>query len=160
MTWLVIIFAIAVVLSPLMWFKQSPRQKRISQLRSAAAGLNLQVSLHRRPEARETEGALSSVCYKIRCGQESPHSAWVLHRFSTRGWASHWEGWQWFNHQADGSWSDVVEDIVKDMPEGVSAIIMQSTSVGMIWDERGDEEQLGQIAKKLMQLKQHAENKC
>jgi hypothetical protein len=160
MTWLVIIFAIAVVLSPLMWFKQSPRQKRISQLRSAAAGLNLQVSLHRRPEARETEGALSSVCYKIRCGQESSHSAWVLHRFSTRGWASDWKGWQWFNHQADGSWSDVVEDIVKDMPEGVSAIIMQSTSVGMIWDERGDEEQLGQIAKKLMQLKQHAENKC
>jgi hypothetical protein len=30
----------------------------------------------------------------------------------------------------------------------------------MIWDERGDEEQLGQIAKKLVQLKHHAENKC
>ena len=160
MTWLVIIFAIAMVLSPLMWFKQSPRQKRISQLRSAAANLNLQISLHQRPEARESEDALSTVCYKIRCGQEPSHSDWVLHRFSQRGWTSDWEGWQWFNKQADGSWCDLVEDIVKDMPDGVSAIIMQSNSVGMIWDERGDEEQLGQIAKKLVQLKQHAENKC
>ncbi|MDC0173153.1 hypothetical protein OAK26_05335 [Gammaproteobacteria bacterium] len=160
MTWLVIIFAIAVVVSPLMWFKQSPRQKRISQLRSAAANLNLQVSLHRRPEARESEAALTSVCYKIRCGEEPSDSDWVLHRFSGRGWASDWEGWQWFNKQADVSWCDLVEDIVKDMPGGVSAIIMQSNSVGMIWDERGDEEQLGQIAKKLMQLKLHAENKC
>ena len=133
MTWLVIIFAVAVVLSPLMWFKQSPRQRRISHLRSVAGTFNLQVALHRRPEAREGEDALSCVCYKIRCQYETPVTEWVIHRFSQRGWSSDWEGWQWFK---------------------------QKSSVGVIWDERGDEENLEQIAKNLLQLKHHVENNC
>ena len=160
MTWLVIIFAVAVVLSPLMWFKQSPHQKRISHLRSVAATFNLQVALHRRPEAREGEGGLSCICYKMRYQQETPCHDWVIHRFSGRGWASGWEGWQWFNKQAEDSWCEVLGDILQDMPVGVSAAMMDNSSVGVIWDERGDEEQLGQIAKNLTRLKLHAENNC
>jgi hypothetical protein len=38
--------------------------------------------------------------------------------------------------------------------------MMDNSSVGVIWDERGDEEQLGKIAKNLTRLKLHAENNC
>ena len=160
MTWLVIIFAVAVVLSPLMWFKQSPRQRRVSHLRSVAATFNLQVALHRRPEAREGEDALSCVCYKMRCQHKIPFTEWVIHRFSQRGWSSDWEGWQWFKQQADDSWSEILGNALQDMPDGVTAAMMQKSSVGVIWDERGDEENLEQIAKNLLRLKHHVENNC
>ena len=42
----------------------------------------------------------------------------------------------------------------------MTAAMMQKSSVGVIWDERGDEENLEQIAKNLLQLKHHVENNC
>ena len=65
MTWLLIVFGVAVVVSPLMWFRQSPRQKLITELRRAAGSMGLQVSLHRRPDAREDETRWSAVCYRL-----------------------------------------------------------------------------------------------
>ncbi|MFT7112844.1 MAG: hypothetical protein ACI9PC_001465, partial [Porticoccaceae bacterium] len=77
-----------------------------------------------------------------------------------RGWSSDWEGWQWFKQQADDSWSEILGNALQDMPDGVTAAMMQKSSVGVIWDERGDEENLEQIAKNLLRLKHHVENNC
>ena len=65
MTWLLIVFGTALVLSPLMWLKQSPHQKRIAELRRQANVASLQVSLHRRPDAREDERRLEAVLLPI-----------------------------------------------------------------------------------------------
>ena len=67
MSWMLILFAIAIVLSPIMWFKQSPHQKNLAETRSAARSLGIQVNLHRRPDARDSETALEVTCYKMRC---------------------------------------------------------------------------------------------
>jgi hypothetical protein len=63
MNWFLIVFGIAVVISPLMWLRQSPQAKRMTELRGMATQLSIQVSLHRRPDAREDEVSLDSVCY-------------------------------------------------------------------------------------------------
>jgi hypothetical protein len=65
MTWLLIVLGVAVVISPLMWFRQSPRQKLITELRRSAGSAGLQVSLYRRPDARDEETRLECVCYRI-----------------------------------------------------------------------------------------------
>ena len=86
MTWLLILFGVAVVVSPLMWFRQSPRQKLITELRRAASSMGLQVSLHRRPDARDDETRLECVCYRLPWLDDSCRQNWVLQRYSNRGW--------------------------------------------------------------------------
>ena len=158
MAWLLIIFIIAVVVSPLMWFKQSPYQKRLAELRSGAAAVNIRVSLHRRPDARESETALEAVCYKMRWEASGGQRNWVIHRFSGRGWESPWTGWQWVQSEADLSWHEILLEILPELPLNVTAIIATEADVGAIWSERGDHHDLLKIAESLGKLKRHIEN--
>jgi hypothetical protein len=158
MAWLLIIFIIAVVVSPLMWFKQSPYQKRLAELRSGAAAVNIRVSLHRRPDARESETALETVCYKMRWEGSDGQRNWVIHRFSGRGWESPWTGWQWVQSEADLSWHEILLEILPELPLNVTAIIATEADVGAIWSERGDHHDLLKIAESLGKLKRHIEN--
>jgi hypothetical protein len=158
MTWLLIIFGIAVVLSPLMWFKQSPYQKRVADLRGSASTLNLLVSLQRRPDAREAESALEAVCYKMRWKASDHQRNWVIHRFSRRGWESPWAGWHWVQNEADVSWHGILPELLPELPSGVVAIIATEADVGAIWDERGSHDDLVKIAETLGKLKHHIEN--
>jgi len=158
MTWLLIIFGVAVVLSPLMWFKQSPYQKRVAYLRGSTAALNLRVSLHRRPDGRETESSLESVCYKMRWENSDSQKNWVIHRFSPRGWESPCTGWRWVQNEANVSWHGILLEILPELPVGVTAIIASQADVGAIWDERGGHDELVKIAEILGKLKHHIEN--
>ena len=158
MGWLLIIFGIAVVLSPLMWFKQSPYQKRVTDLRGSAAALNLHVTLHRRPDAREAEVALESVCYKMRWESPDRQKNWVIHRFSQRGWESPCAGWYWVQNEADVNWHGILPEILSEIPSGVTAVIATQADVGAIWDERGGHDDLVKIAGNLGKLKYHLEN--
>ncbi len=160
MTWLLIVFGIAVVLSPLMWLKQSPHQKRITELRRWANSRSLKVSLHRRPDAREDEVRLDAVYYGLPWLDKSAGQDWVLQRHSQRGWQSDLEGWQWFGHQADPTWDQLLADTVPELPSGVSAVIANSSGVGLIWDERGTFTEIEQLCEFLQRLRQKAEEIC
>ena len=160
MTWLLIVFGMAVVLSPLMWLKQSPHQKRITELRRQASGQSLQVSLHRRPDAREGEHRLESVCYRLPWQDTDCRQNWVLHRASQRGWSSDHEGWSWFVQEANPKWNPLLSEIVPIMPVGVSAIIASGQGIGVIWDERGELPEVKKICEILHRLRQEAEENC
>jgi hypothetical protein len=147
MIWLLILFGIAIVVSPLMWFRQSPRQKLITELRRAAASMGLQVSLHRRPDAREDETRLECVC----CRQ-----SWVLHRHSKRGWESVVDDWLWTIAEADSKWGNTLAQAVADIPAGVSAIIANNAGIGIIWNEREDTADLQKVADNLKKMQQTA----
>ncbi|MDG0970185.1 MAG: hypothetical protein P8Q37_05020 [Porticoccaceae bacterium] len=160
MSWLLIIFVISVVLSPLMWFKQSPRQRHIGELRSDALQYNLQVSLHRRPDARDSDTRLDAVCYQMRFKGLTLQDPWVIHRHSTRGWSSNWRSWNWFGAEAKPCWHSVLNEILINVPRGITAIIVKKDSVGMIWDEAGTSDELRLIADYLDQLTVCAKNNC
>lgn len=156
MSWLLILFIIAVVISPLMWLKQSPHSKRMIELRGLANSLSMQVSLHRRPDARDDEKALETVCYRLPWQDRDCDQKWVLHRFSQRGWDSDFAGWRWTLHQADPVWDSLLAEIIPQMPVGVSAVIANRAGIAVIWDERGDAQALQKIGENLQALRDRA----
>ena len=160
MSWLLILFIIAVVISPLMWLKQSPHSKRMTELRGLANTLSIQVSLHRRPDAREDEKALEAVCYRMPWLQRDCDQSWVLQRFSQRGWDSHCEGWRWTHHQADPVWDSLLGEIIPQMPSGVTGVIANRVGIGLIWDERGNAQDLKKMSENLQALRKKAEEIC
>ena len=157
MHWLVICFVVAVILTPLMWFKQSPRQKRIAKLRKTAFENKIIVSLHRRPDARDDERALDCVCYKLPCKDLEGSSNWVLHRYSQRGWESKWTQWKWILGEADQSLDGLISQVIDRLPASVSAIKKASDGVGGIWDESTGVPDLVEICNGLRMLNQHYE---
>lgn len=160
MNWFLIVFGIAVVISPLMWLKQSPQAKRMTMLRGMATQLSIHVSLHRRPDAREDEVSLESVCYQLPWLDRNASERWVLQRFSQRGWDSDCEGWRWTQHQAHPDWDDVLAQLIPELPKGVSALIANKVGIGMIWDERGDVLELEKIAAILQLLREKKAEIC
>ena len=160
MTWLLIVFGVALVISPLMWLKQSPHQHRITEFRRQANSLSMQVSLHRRPDARVDELRLESVCYRLSWSDKDFRQDWILQRCSQRGWESPYPAWRWMAGQADSQWNSTLEKILPRMPVGVSAVIADGNGIGLIWDERGEAEDVGQIHQLLLALQQKAEKIC
>lgn len=157
MSWMLILFAIAIVLSPIMWFKQSPHQKNLAETRSAARSLGIQVNLHRRPDARDSETALEVTCYKMRSSPGEESIGWTIHRFSQRGWESEWQDWRWVKQEAEESWKEVLRKLLPHLPLGITAVIVERDSVGVIWNERAGNTELQEIARFLIELKQHME---
>ena len=156
MTWLLIVLGVAIVVSPLMWFRQSPRQKLITELRREASSQGIQVTLHRRPDAREDETRLETVCYRIPWPDDSCRQSWVLHRYSGRGWESACSGWLWTISQAPPEWDHKLPELVTSLPSGVSAIVANNTGIGVIWNEREDADDLVKIVENVKKLQSWA----
>ena len=157
MVWLLIIFCLAVVLSPLLWMKSSPRQRQITQCREVARSLAINVNIHRRPDARESEQRLDTVFYWLRWRDNKQVEPWVLHRYSSRGWESGFEGWQWISGQASAEWISTIELVVALLPVGVTAIIANKEGIGMVWDERGESSTVREIHHCIEKLREKGE---
>ena len=95
MEWLLIVFGILLVAFPVVWVKQSPTQKKIANLRKIARESGLFVRRCRRPDAREDERKLTSVCYEMPCAYKELDMTFCLQRFSERGEPSAWNTWRW-----------------------------------------------------------------
>ena len=156
MSWLLIVLLVAIVLSPLMWLKQTPRQQQITTLRAQARQAGIQVSLHRRPDAREDETRLESVIYFLPWLKPDQAHEWVLHRFSARGWDAQFPGWRWTLKEASPEWSSSLAPLLLELPEGVTAIVASPRGIGFIWDEKGDQNQIARFADGLRQLQKRA----
>lgn len=156
MSWLLILFGLAIVLSPLMWLKQSPHQRKITELRRLANTAGMQVTLHRRPDAREDEKRLETVCYRLPWLEIDHKQHWVLHRYSERGWDSHCPGWRWTINQANSEWDALLSTVVEHLPQNVDAVMANQLGIGVIWNERGEAEDVDKICTELERLRQKA----
>lgn len=160
MKWLLIGFLIAVVLSPLMWMRQSPGQQRVTQHRRDARSKGIQVNLQPRPEAREGENRLEAVCYRAPWTKSSVRQNWVLHRYSERGWPSDLPGWNCAVEQLGGNCSEPVYSVARELPVGVRAIVADARGLGLIWDEKGDTEQCALVCEKAGELRNLIQENC
>lgn len=154
MIWLLIIFCMAVAISPLMWIKASPRQRQIQQCREIARGLSLKVNIQRRPDARESERKLEAVGYWLAWGDSNIPQPWTLHRYSSRGWESQWEGWNWIVDEAPPEWQAQIQNALNLLPADAQAIVVNGSGVGVIWQENGDESTVHKIKDCLTNLKE------
>lgn len=158
MIWLLIIFCLAVAVSPLMWMKVSPRQRQIQQCREIARTLSIRVNLQRRPDARESEQRLDAVCYWLLWDDRCRPQPWILHRYSNRGWQSQWEGWHWIVGEASSEWQPLIQNTLALLPADVSAIVVNNYGVGVFWGENGDQLMVHKIKDCLATLKQKGRN--
>jgi hypothetical protein len=160
MVWLLIIFCLAVAVSPLIWMKSSPRQQKVMSFRKKARSLTINVSLCRHPDALDSEKRLDAVYYGLAWQKEILNQSWVLHRRSRRGWKSHYDGWRWVTSEAAEVWHEILSTTVKSLPIGVTAIVVNKEGVGVIWDERGDNDLIENLHQCLISLRKKGEEIC
>ncbi len=94
MTWLFILLVLLLVVSPVMWLKPSPRQRRVSALRTAAIKTGLTVKLEK-PPLHGIETAMPA--YRWRYPQDRPGPDFVLVRddHASAALKSFAHGWRW-----------------------------------------------------------------
>lgn len=94
MTWLFILLVLMLVISPVMWLKPSPRQRRIAALRNAAIKTGLSIKL----EAPPLHGVkVAMPAYRWRYPQDRPGPDFVLVRDEQASAALRpfIHGWRW-----------------------------------------------------------------
>jgi hypothetical protein len=160
MVWLLIIFCLAVAVSPLMWMKSSPRQQQVMACRKKARSLTINVSLCKQPDALDSDKRLDATLYWLSWQKDQVSEAWVLQRRSKRGWCSDFDGWRWVNSQADMAWYKTIDATIQNLPTGVSAIIANKGGIGVVWDERGDTVLLDNLHQCLIELRKKGEEIC
>lgn len=164
MTYLLIAFVLAIILSPLMWFRQSPRQKLITDMRKEAAAKGLRVKLSKPADAREGEGRLEYVTYRLPWVTDSDPSVetvmekWLLIKDTRRGDPSPWLPWQWLGYESNEILYDVVGDVIKSLPEDVVALEVCKNGVLVFWQERGSLDDVTVIYNQLDKLRTRIRN--
>jgi len=143
MTYLLIAFVLALILSPLMWFRQSPRQKLITAMRKEAASKGIRVKLSKPADAREGEGRLEYVTYTLpwlpdsAASMEPRMEKWLLVKGTRRGDPSNWNSWQWLGRESNDALITPIGFALEKLPENISALEACSEGVRIYWQERG-----------------------
>tara|TARA_R110001592_G_scaffold260282_1_gene524688 strand:+ start:7709 stop:8203 length:495 start_codon:yes stop_codon:yes gene_type:complete len=164
MTYLLIAFVLAIILSPLMWFRQSPRQKLITDMRKEAAAKGLRVKLSKPADAREGEGRLEYVTYRLPWATDSDPSIeavmekWLLIKDTRRGDPSPWSPWQWLGYESNELLHDVIGDVIKSLPADVVALEVCKSGVLVFWQERGSLDDVTVIYNQLHKLRTRIRN--
>lgn len=144
MTYLLIAFVLAIILSPVMWFRQSPRQKLITDMRKEAREKKLWVKLSVPADAREGEGRLEYVTYTLAWVPDSNPSMeprmekWLLIKDTHRGDLSRWENWQWLGRESNESLNTSIGLALEKLPKSITALEACSEGVRIYWQERGE----------------------
>jgi hypothetical protein len=140
--------------------KSSPRQQRVMSFRKKARSLTINVNLCRHPDALDSEKRLDAIYYGLAWQKDILNESWILHRRNKRGWESHYDGWRWISDEADLAWYELLSATVESLPSGVTAIVASKEGVGVIWDERGDDDLFENLHQSLIGLRKKGEEIC
>ncbi|MBQ0711671.1 MAG: hypothetical protein KBT53_01785 [Porticoccus sp.] len=159
MTYLLIAFVLAIILSPLMWFRQSPRQKLITAMRQKAAATGLRVKLSKPAAARKGEGRLEYVTYTLPWNPGSNPSVeprmekWLLLKDTHRGDPSPWAEWQWMGRESNDRLASCIGSTLKKLSKDVVALEATSEGVRIYWQERGNLDDVEMMSHQLSALR-------
>ena len=133
MTYLLIIFIIALALAPLSHFVPSKRQRKVARLREYAAVHGLFVEFRTLPGAKSGRkppgvGAGGDIIYygrrlRPRRGEPVARASWIAGQ----------QGWQSLDRRAP------VPDLLQQLPAGILAAGVNEASCGVYWQESGSE---------------------
>jgi hypothetical protein len=128
--------------------------------RKKARSLTVNVSLCRHPDALDSEKRLDAIYYGLAWQKDILNEPWILHRRNKRGWESHYDGWRWISNEADSAWYELLSATVESLPSGVTAIVASKEGIGVIWDERGDDDLFKNLHQSLIGLRKKGEEIC
>jgi len=133
MSYFWIFLIVLVAMSPLIKAMPTRRQRDLANLRQAAANCGLFVQYRNSP--LEAKDAPQKVYYGRRRSREHPKvgKAAVYARADV-GWRA-----------LEGAWSEPRLALLDSLPAGVSVASEEIQSAGVIWDERGDLEEVARI---------------
>ncbi|SDZ79113.1 hypothetical protein [Microbulbifer marinus] len=133
---IIIIFAVALVLGPVMWLKPNQRDRRLAKLRGSAAKAGMPVQMLPLPAA---EGEGTAAVY---------YSRWEDARRLQLGWVlelqrvehdMHFSGrWDWRNSRAapKPAW-EPLRQMLDQLPRDACAIVANQSGLGIQWQESG-----------------------
>jgi hypothetical protein len=159
MIYIIILLALLVILSPLMWFRVSPRQKIIISMRQEASRLGLIVKLSTAGDARLDEKYKDYITYGLPWQLDSiapsqPNMEnWLLVRGSNRGDASIWPDWNWLGRECNKELMSVIGPLLPSLPSDISALKASSKGIEVFWREHGKIADIVVIKKVLVLLK-------
>jgi len=138
-TYLLIIFVIAVALAPLSHFLPSKRQRRIARMREYAAVHGMFVEFRDLPGAgarsrRASGRSGADIIYygkriPPRRGEPVPSGSWIVDQ----------EGWRSLDRRAP------IPPLLQELPGEILAAGVDQSSCGVYWQEAGEEAQVEQI---------------
>jgi len=158
MAYLLIALVLAIILSPLMGLRQSPRQKLVAALRGCAKQHGLQVKLSQPAGARPGEGRLDTVIYRLPWATDSKPSGlrraeqWLLLHESKRGDQSPWNKWRWMTLPVTDELLPEIGKVVEQLGETFSALEASQDGLSVYWQEYGEETDVEQLAQALTEL--------
>ena len=158
MLWLLIFFLLIAAISPIMMMRQTPRQRRISNLRSAALSQGIKVGLVSRPDGRGSgtrseEESKQYARYWIALDEPQQLPGAALHRIDSNGWESTYPGWVWRDKPKERQADPFLVEWLRELPGSILAMSWDGGSVGVLWSEQGEINDVALIADKLQSLK-------
>ncbi|QJQ93982.1 MULTISPECIES: preprotein translocase subunit YajC [Halomonadaceae] len=94
MNWLIIVFLLMLVISPVMWLKPSPRQKRVARLREAAIRAGIKVR-QEKPPLYKPLGQMTSYRWRYPSAQPGPRFVLVRSAEASEALKEYRPGWRW-----------------------------------------------------------------
>ncbi|MCQ3830647.1 hypothetical protein HXX02_14500 [Microbulbifer elongatus] len=144
----VIIFAVVLVIGPVMWLKPSSRERQLADLRQKAASAGLKVQIQTLPEAL---GEGTAATY---------FSQWRNPRRLNTGWGlevqrmsheMHFQGpWDWRKRRpAPEAAQPALKELIGALPADVTAVYANDSGLGVQWRERSGDDGLVKIQEAL-----------
>lgn len=139
MTYLLIIFIIAVALAPLSHFLPSKRQRRIARMREYAAVHGMFVEFRDLPGGgnRRDRSPGPSGADIIYYGKRMPPRRGDA--VTPGGWIVDQEGWRSLDRRI------AVPPVLRELPDTILAASVDGSSCGIYWREAGEEAQVEEI---------------
>lgn len=94
MEWLIIVLVLMFVIAPVMWLKPSPRQARVSRLRTAATQEGVTVKLAK-PPLHEVRGTMPSYRWTYPPQRPGPRFMLVRNEKASEALKTFRPGWRW-----------------------------------------------------------------
>ncbi|MFA0811972.1 hypothetical protein [Microbulbifer epialgicus] len=149
--WLPVIiigFAIALVLGPVMWLKPNQRDTRLANLRGRAAREGITVQIQALPPALD-EGT-AAVYYYRWSDRKRLQIGWALQRQRVEHELNFAGNWDWRNGRAAPrpAWK-YLHQLVTSIPNDSCAIIATDIGLGVQWRESGGEQVFAKLSSAL-----------
>ncbi|GAA5444805.1 hypothetical protein Misp06_02995 [Microbulbifer sp. NBRC 101763] len=157
--WLPVIiigFAIALVLGPVMWLKPNQRDSRLADLRGRAAQKGITVQIQALPPALDKGTA--AVYYYRWNDRKRLQIGWTLQRQRVEHELNFAGSWDWSNGRAapKAAWK-YLHKLLDAIPSGSYAVIATDIGLGVQWSENGGDKAFEKLSTSLAEYTPHIE---
>lgn len=155
MNWLLILVAVGLVITPVMWLKPTPRQRRVIALRNEARKQGIVVKLEASPE-HQVKGLVAAYRWPFPAARPGPDFMLVSPGLASRALKTFEAGWCWRTEPLrplPETGVALLAAMPAHLPDDVLAIASSRSALTLWWDESLDAERLAALAEPLVALR-------